>query len=138
MYNNILHKRLHTCTIILNTINYTLDYERVTVTIILTVTVQVKFDSTCISCTHRKCNSQCKGNIIILINYQINKTKYITEIIRGKILMNIHTHKIYINLYKIELHSTEWDDTHMCKVLPGKTWHEGMVHQVMCFKRIQP
>ena len=42
MCNNILHKRLYTCTIILNTINYTLDYERVTLTIILTVTVQVK------------------------------------------------------------------------------------------------
>ena len=42
MYKNILHKRLHTCTIILNTINYTLDYERVSLTIILTVTVQVK------------------------------------------------------------------------------------------------
>ena len=42
MYNNILHERLHTCTIILNIINYTLDYERLTLTIILTVTVQVK------------------------------------------------------------------------------------------------
>ena len=44
MYNNILHKRLHNIhsTIILNTNNYTLDYERVTLPIILTVTVQVK------------------------------------------------------------------------------------------------
>ena len=42
MFNNILHKRLHTYTIILNTINYALDYERVALTFILTVTVQVK------------------------------------------------------------------------------------------------
>ena len=59
---------------ILNTINYTIDYKRVALTIILTVTVHVKVSvPVSVALIVNKCNSQCKGKITILINHQTTR-----------------------------------------------------------------